>query len=100
MFPAYRRLKQELAEAQDRLSSLEQVKESLDREMLFLKLNSQGQVIAANSNFLGEMQYSAGAVEGKVLFSLVPEYAQGTNHFNLMKRAIQSGEHWAGALLL
>ncbi|OLS59747.1 Biofilm dispersion protein BdlA [Pseudomonas putida] len=100
MFPAYRRLKQELAEAQDRLSSLEQVKESLDREMLFLKLNSQGQVIAANSNFLGEMQYSAGAVEGKVLFSLVPEYAQGTNHFNLMKRAIQSGEHWAGALQL
>ena len=100
MFPAYRRLKQELAEAQDRLSSLEQVKESLDREMLFLKLNSQGQVMSANSNFLGEMQYAAGAVEGKVLFTLVPDYAQGTNHFNLMKRAIQSGEHWAGALQL
>ena len=88
MFPAYRRLKQELAEARDRLSSLEQVKESLDREMLFLKLDSQGQIASANSNFLGEMQYSAAAVEGKVLFGLVPEYAQGTNHFKLMKLSL------------
>lgn len=100
MFPAYRRLKAELAEARDKLSSLEQVKESLDSEMLVLKLNPQGVITYANPNFLTEMQYSGGALEGKNLFGLVPDYAQGTPHFGLMKRAIQSAEHWAGALQL
>ena len=100
MFPAYRRLKQELAQARDQLSSLEQVKQSLDSEMLVLKLSSQGEITHANDNFLQEMQYSAGALTGKVIFGLVPDYAQNTNHFKLMKRAIQSGEHWAGALQL
>lgn len=100
MFPAYRRLKQELAEARDRLSSLEQVKQSLDSEMLVLKLSSQGEITHANDNFLQEMQYGVGAVVGKALFGLVPDYAQGTNHFKLMKRAVQGGEHWAGALQL
>ena len=100
MFPAYRRLKQELAEARDRLSSLEQVKQSLDSEMLVLKLSSQGEITHANENFLQEMHYGAGAITGKVIFGLVPDYAQNTNHFKLMKRAIQSGEHWAGALQL
>nr|WP_110970187.1 PAS domain-containing methyl-accepting chemotaxis protein [Pseudomonas huaxiensis] len=100
MFSAYRRLKQELAEAREKLSSLEQVKDSLDSEMLVLTLSSQGEITYANGNFLKEMQYSASAVERKILFGLVPEYAQSTNHFGLMKRAIQSGEHWAGALQL
>ncbi len=100
MFPAYRRLKKALEEAEDRLSSLEQVKQSLDDEMLVLKLTSQGEITSANGNFLAEMQYSAGAVERKLLFGLVPDYAQDTNHFKLMKRAIQGGEHWAGALQL
>ncbi len=100
MFSAYRRLKQELAEARDKLLSLEQVKESLDSEMLVLKLTSQGEITYANGNFVTEMQYSASGVNGKVLFTLVPEYAQSTNHFALMKRAIQNGEHWAGALQL
>ncbi|MDU9394860.1 PAS domain-containing methyl-accepting chemotaxis protein [Pseudomonas sp. zfem002] len=100
MFSAYRRLKQELAQARDLLSSLEQVKQSLDSEMLVLQLSSRGDVTSVNARFLSEMQYAANAVQGKVLFDLVPEYARGTNHFNLMKRAIQGGEHWAGALQL
>ena len=100
MFLKIRRLREELAEAKERLSSLEQVKESLDSEMLVLKLTSQGQISYANPNFLSELGYAGAGVEGKVIFTLVPEYAQSTKHFNLMKRAIHNGEHWAGALQL
>ncbi|MBV6289580.1 PAS domain S-box protein [Pseudomonas sp. MAFF 301350] len=98
MFFKVRQLKKELQEVSHRLFSLEQIKDSLDSEMLVLKLSAQGTVVCVNSKFLQEMCFVADAVIGQALFDLVPHYAQSTEHFSRMKNAIGSGRHWVGAL--
>lgn len=92
------RLKQELAVLTEKLSSMEQVRDSLDSEMLKLDLDSQGRILYANSNFEQEMAYSNTQLTNQKLIDLVPEYARKTDHFERMKTAIQQGAHWAGAL--
>lgn len=98
MFFKKKQLRQELLEANQRLSSLEQVRDSLDSEMLVLKLTSQGEVVYVNANFQKEMLFVSDRLIGKALFDMVPQYAQSTDHFKRMKNAIRKGEHWAGAL--
>lgn len=92
------RLKQEIAVLTEQLSSMLQVRESLDSEMLMLNLDPQGRIIYANSNFEAEMAFANGEVINRKLTDLVPTYAQKTDHFERMKNAIQQGAHWAGAL--
>lgn len=92
------RLKQELAVLTEELSSRDQVRESLDSEMLVLNLDPQGRIIYSNSNFEQEMAYSRGQLANRKLTELVPTYAQKTEHFELMHTALQQGKHWAGAL--
>lgn len=98
MFFKVRQLKKELQEVSHRLFSLEQIKDSLDSEMLVLKLSAQGTVVCVNSKFLQEMCFVADAVIGQALFDLVPHYAKSTEHFSRMKNAIGRGRHWVGAL--
>lgn len=98
MFFKVRQLKKELQEVSHRLFSLEQIKDSLDSEMLVLKLSAQGTVVCVNSKFLQEMCFVADAVIGQALFDLVPPYAKSTEHFSRMKNAIGRGRHWVGAL--
>ncbi len=92
------RLKQELAVLTEELSSRDQVRESLDSEMLVLNLDPQGRIIYSNTNFEREMAYSSGQLANRKLIELVPTYEQKTNHFELMHAALQQGKHWAGAL--
>ena len=92
------RLKQEIAVLTEQLSSMLQVRESLDSEMLMLNLDPQGRIISANTNFETEMAFAQGQVLNRKLIDLVPAYAQKTDHFERMKNAIQQGAHWAGAL--
>ncbi|EIK95695.1 methyl-accepting chemotaxis transducer/sensory box protein [Pseudomonas sp. M47T1] len=95
-----KRLKEELLVLGEKLSSHEQVIESLDSEMLALTLDPQGRITYANANFAREMAYRAEQVQGRALVDLVPADARGTEHFNRMKNALHSGAHWAGALQL
>ncbi|PUA28427.1 MAG: chemotaxis protein [Cellvibrio sp. 79] len=92
------RLKQEIAVLTEQLSSMLQVRESLDSEMLMLNLDPQGRIIYANTNFEAEMAFTSGTVLNRKLIDLVPAYAQKTDHCERMKNAIQQGAHWAGAL--
>ena len=92
------RLKEELLAMSERLSSMEQVRDSLDSEMLMLNLDPQGRIIHANANFEREMAYTSAQVIDRKLVDLVPEYARSTEHFERMKNAIQHCNHWAGAL--
>jgi methyl-accepting chemotaxis protein len=92
------RLKQELAVLTEELSSRDQVRESLDSEMLVLNLDPQGRIIYSNTNFEREMAYNGGQLANRKLTELVPVYAQKTEHFELMHAALQQGKHWAGAL--
>ncbi|HBN8457689.1 methyl-accepting chemotaxis protein [Pseudomonas aeruginosa] len=98
MFFKGKDLKEKLEEVSEKLFSLEQVRKSLDDEMLVLRLGSQGVIIEGNGNFLREMMYSAEKLAGRPIFDLVPDFARNTDHFNRMKNAVQSGKHWVGAL--
>ncbi len=46
------RLKQELSALREEISSLQQVRESLDSEMLVLSLGADGRIETANPNFI------------------------------------------------
>jgi methyl-accepting chemotaxis protein len=62
-----KRLKQELATLREELSSLLQVKESLESEMLVLTLEPDGRIQSVNHNFLSEMLYKSQDLVGAPL---------------------------------
>lgn len=93
-----RQLKQEMATLKERLISLEQVRESLDMEMLALELDPTGRIEKVNHNFEQEMHLAGANLRGKLLADLVPANARKTDHFQRMNNAIREGKHWAGAL--
>ena len=93
-------LKQELSALREELSSVLQVKESLEREMLCLTLDVEGRVEWANANFLQQLGYSLNEVVGRAIEDLVPAHAR-QNEFQLrFKHALARGEHFAGAVRL
>jgi len=95
-----KRLKQELAALREELSSLVQVKESLESEMLALTLESDGRIRLVNQNFLGEMFYKSQDLIGRALEDIVPAHLK-TDEFHLrFKNAMTRGEHFAGAVRL
>ncbi|MEA1030367.1 PAS domain-containing methyl-accepting chemotaxis protein [Pseudomonas sp. N-137] len=95
-----KRLKQELSALRQELSSLVQVKESLDREMLALTLDAEGRVQTVNQNFLDEMHYKTQDLIGRSVEELVPAYLK-SNEFQLrFKTALTRGEHFSGAVRL
>ncbi|PNB72013.1 chemotaxis protein [Pseudomonas sp. GW456-E7] len=95
-----KRLKQELSALREELSSLQQVKESLESEMLVLTLDSDGRVQSVNQNFLAEMHYKSAELIGRHLDDLVPEHVKFDEFQQRFKNALTRGEHFAGAVRL
>lgn len=91
-------LKSESAELKSKLFKQEQVKKSLDEEMLVLIIDKTGLVTAQNKNFTDELGYSDQQLIGKKLLDFVPSNARDTGHFKSLKKAIEQREHWVGAL--
>lgn len=91
-------LKQENERLKEELSSLQQVRESLDSEMLAITLDANGKISAINAHFANDMQFKNVSPIGKSLVELVPQRAKNTQHFKLMSDALKKQEHWAGAL--
>ena len=100
-FPMFnKRLKQELAALREELSSLVQVKESLESEMLVLNLEPDGRIQSVNQNFLTEMLYKSQDLIGRAIEDIVPAHVK-TDEFHLrFKNAMTRGEHFAGAVRL
>lgn len=94
------RLKQELTALREELSSLLQVKESLENEMLCLTLDPEGRVEWANANFLQELAYSLGEIVGRAIEDLVPAHVRQDAFQLRFKQALARGEHFAGAVRL
>jgi len=94
------RLKQELADLREELSSLNQVKESLESEMLCLTLDAEGRVEWANTNFLQELAYQASAILGRPIEELVPAHVRQDSFQLRFKNALTRGEHFAGTVRL
>jgi methyl-accepting chemotaxis protein len=94
------RLKRELSALREELSSLQQVKESLESEMLCLTLDAEGRVEWANANFLQELAYSMSQLLGRPVDELVPAHLRQDEFQQRFKNALVRGEHFAGAVRL
>ncbi|MDX9671014.1 PAS domain-containing methyl-accepting chemotaxis protein [Pseudomonas sp. P8_250] len=95
-----KRLKQELATLREELSSLLQVKESLESEMLVLTLEPDGRIQSVNQNFLAEMLYKSQDLVGRAIEDIVPAHVKADEFHHRFKSALTRGEHFAGAVRL
>ena len=80
-----KRLKQELAALREELSSVEQVRSSLDSEMLGMRLDPQGKIESVNGNFENEMHYRNAELVGRSIDDLVPDYVKKLDFYHRMK---------------
>lgn len=94
------KLKKENLQLREELLSMEQVKSSLDSEMLVLQLDPQGRVESVNSNFEKEMLYSSHQLIGRNIEEIVPAHVKQLDFYQRMKAAITRGEHLNGAFRL
>ncbi|QBF25196.1 methyl-accepting chemotaxis protein [Pseudomonas tructae] len=94
------KLKQEILRLREELQSVEQVKCSLDSEMLVLQLDPQGRIESVNSNFEREMLYSSNQLIGRNIEEIVPAHVKQLDFYQRMKHAIARGEHLNGAFRL
>ncbi|CAE6944161.1 Biofilm dispersion protein BdlA [Ectopseudomonas oleovorans] len=94
------RSKQELQALREDLSSVEQVRASLEEEMLVLILDPQGRIERANENFLKEMGYTADRLRGEQLLKLIPEHVRNLDFHHRVRQALERGEHLAGVIRL
>ncbi|WP_275545766.1 MULTISPECIES: methyl-accepting chemotaxis protein [unclassified Pseudomonas] len=94
------RLKQELQALREDLSSVEQVRASLEEEMLVLILDPQGRIERANDNFLGEMGYTPQRLQGQSLLAMIPEHVRSLDFHHRVRQALERGEHLAGVIRL
>ena len=95
-----KRMKQELAALREELSSLQQVRESLDSEMLVLSLGADGRIETANHNFTQEMHYANSALVGRHIDELVPAHLKNDEHYRRFKTAMTRTEHFSGTVRL
>ncbi|UVL33944.1 methyl-accepting chemotaxis protein [Pseudomonas sp. B21-041] len=95
-----KRLKQELTALREELSSLVQVKESLESEMLVLCLEADGRIQSVNQNFLTEMFYKSQDLIGRAIEDIVPAHVKTDEFHHRFKNAMTRGEHFAGAVRL
>ncbi|WSE84219.1 PAS domain-containing methyl-accepting chemotaxis protein [Pseudomonas donghuensis] len=94
------KLKKEILRLREDLQSMEQVKSSLDSEMLVLQLDPQGRIESVNSNFEKEMLYSGHQLMGRNIEEIVPPHVKQLDFYQRMKHAITRGEHLNGAFRL
>ena len=94
------KLKQEIRQLREDLMSIEQVKSSLDNEMLVLQLDPQGRIEMVNGNFESEMLYGAEQLLGRNIEDIVPAHVKSLDLYQRMKSAITRGEHLNGAFRL
>ncbi|MCG3729057.1 methyl-accepting chemotaxis protein [Vibrio cincinnatiensis] len=90
-------LQKENQQLKEYLYSLEQVRESLDGDMLRITLDPKGKIVSINENFEQELGIVFNRIEGVHLTDLVPAKARKTAHFNRMKTALEQKKHWNGA---
>ena len=95
-----KRLKQELSALREELSSLQQVKERLESEMLVLTLEADGRIQSVNQIFLGEMHYKSNDLMGRHIEDIVPAHVKSDQFHQRFKVALTRGEHFAGTVRL
>lgn len=92
------KLKSQIADLQNKLSAKEQIKQSLDSEMLVLELNQQGAIISQNKNFQRTFNYSDEQLLNQSILNFIPENSRNNPDFIAFKSAVSRCEHYAGAI--
>ena len=91
-------LKNEFKVLKEELYSLNQVKESLDQEMLVIILSPEGVITSVNKKFTDELAFSKEAIIGRKISELVPVISRETTHYKGLLNSIKGANHWVGAL--
>nr|WP_314479532.1 PAS domain-containing methyl-accepting chemotaxis protein [uncultured Pseudomonas sp.] len=94
------KLKQEIRQLREELMTIDQIKSSLDSEMLVLQLDPAGRIEMVNGNFETEMLYRADQLLGRHIEDIVPAHVKALDFHQRMKNAISRGEHFNGAFRL
>ena len=95
-----KRLKQELLALREELSSHQQVKESLESEMIALWLDPEGRIESVNHNFTQELFYKSSDLLGRHIEDLVPANVRQDEFHQRFRNALSRGEHFAGVVRL
>ncbi|MDD0843017.1 PAS domain-containing methyl-accepting chemotaxis protein [Pseudomonas sp. Gutcm_11s] len=95
-----KKLKEELAELREELTSLRQIRDSVYAEMLVIEIAADGRVRYANEHFLKEMVYQREALIGRTLESLIPTSFHQEANYQVLQRALRNHEHIWGAYRL
>ena len=94
------RYKLELQALRDKLATIEQIRASLDEEMLAMYLDAEGRIELVNANFENEMHYRAQQLIGKPLLELIPQHVINLDFHHRVRQAIERGEHLSGVIRL
>nr|WP_286884810.1 MULTISPECIES: PAS domain-containing methyl-accepting chemotaxis protein [unclassified Pseudomonas] len=94
------KLKQEIRQLREELMIIDQIKSSLDSEMLVLQLDPAGRIELVNGNFETEMLYRTDQLLGRNIEDIVPVHVKSLDFHQRMKNAISRGEHFNGAFRL
>lgn len=90
--------KKECDVLKENLYSLNQVRESLEQEMLVIKLTPDGIIKSVNAKFIDGLGIQEDYIVGKKLSDLTPSYSRHTDHYKALVDALKEGKHWAGAI--
>lgn len=91
-------IKKKYQEALDELHVLKQIYSGMNESAISFKLNSKGIITSVNKLYEELMGVKSDAIIGQPFISVVPKKVRETEHFLNMKSAIESGEHWHGAI--
>lgn len=91
-------LKNELAKTKEKLRSLEQVSEGIERDLLTLTLDANTKIIAANEKFLSQLKVDFYEILETPIAELVPKNCRATDHYKSMVAALAGKRIWNGAL--
>lgn len=93
-----KRIKQELSALREELSSVQQVKDNLESEMLCMSLDPNGLIESVNGNFLQEMHYQTSQLLGRPVEALIPAFLMSDEHHLRFINALKRGEHYSGTV--
>ena len=95
-----KRYKDEIADLKERLAAMEQVKDSLDTDMITILLDASGHITSVSAPFEADLQYRNSEVAGKHINDLVPAAVRNDPHHQRIKDALTRAEHYTGVLRL
>jgi len=95
-----KRLKQEIAALREKVSSMEQVKASLEAEMLAIFLDAQGRIESVNANFERDIGYRSEHLIGRSIDEFIPSHAKSMTLYSKFKDALKHGKHYSGVIRL